>query len=235
MISPLVTGPWLELDETESTQEAARALLASGEPAGVVFAHHQTRGRGRFERSWHSQRGESLTMSLVFGHYADHPRPWLIGMAVAIAAAGAAHSRLMWPNDLMLDGKKLGGILTELIPDSHGRRIPVVGVGINVGSLDLPTELADRATSLALHRPGEYSPTSLAREIVARISDLPEPTDWPALRAAWMLFDATPGKRYLLASGEEAVAIGLGPTGELLCSVDGETRSVLAAEAMGFD
>ena len=117
---------WLELDETASTQDEALHRLTEPDGPDVVFASHQTSGRGRFGRTWHSNRGESLTMSLILRTAADHPRPWLCGMIAAIEAARLLDCRVRWPNDLTLDGRKLGGILTDVKPDQNGRMIPVL-------------------------------------------------------------------------------------------------------------
>jgi BirA family transcriptional regulator, biotin operon repressor / biotin---[acetyl-CoA-carboxylase] ligase len=223
---------WVSLEEAESTQTVAAEFVRAGARVGVVFAAEQTAGRGRFGRPWASVRGDSLTFSLVFHNYADHPRPYLIGMSVAAAAAGTLHSQLRWPNDLVEGGRKVGGILTELILDSHGRRIPVVGVGINLNQSEFPVELEDIATSIAQVRGGLYDPETIGRRILKRLMTLPEPATWSDLAPIWGLFDATPGKKFQLPSGEVAVALGVGSEGQLLCSVDGETRSVLAADAI---
>jgi len=223
---------WIEVDETESTQALAAAALQSGKPTGVILAHNQTQGRGRFGRVWVSQRGDSLTYSLLFHDYADLSHPYLVGMAVAVAAAGALHCQLQWPNDLVIGGKKVGGILTELMLDRDGARVPVVGVGINLNQAEFPSEIAHRATSLHLAHGGHYDAKEVALRILSRLQSLPEPTSWSSLAPIWMLFDATPGKRYRVPTGEEAIALGIGPEGQLLCSVDGESQSVMAAEAL---
>ncbi|MFQ3587997.1 MAG: biotin--[acetyl-CoA-carboxylase] ligase [Fimbriimonadaceae bacterium] len=234
MKGPLENGSWLDLEEIASTQTVVGRYLRGELPGpvpGIVFARNQTEGKGRFGRTWISRPDESLTFSMVFGQYVGHEKPWLIGMAVAIAAAGAVHCQLRWPNDLTVAEKKLGGILTELMPDSSGRLVPVVGVGINLTQTEFPEEIAETATSLAMHRAGPFNPRQIAEKIVERIADLPEPDSWSDLEPIWSLFDATPGKRYRLQSGEEAIAIGVGPEGELLCAVNGEPRTVMAAEA----
>lgn len=223
---------WSILDEVESTQDIAAEILTSGWPVGGVIARDQTKGRGRFGRVWKSQPGDSLTMSLIFRDYADHPKPYLVGMAVAIAAAGVLHGQLRWPNDLTESGLKLGGILTEMIIDVTGRRVPVVGVGINLNQREFPEEIAHLATSAALVHGGSYDAVHIAKKIVDRLESLPEPTGWDVLAPIWNLFDATPGKRFRLMSGEEAVALGIGSEGQLLCSVDGESQAVMAADAI---
>lgn len=232
MKSPLDLGIWDAYDEVESTQLIAAQRLKNGDPIGVVFAKHQTQGKGRFDREWHSKEGDSLTMSLIFRDYADHPAPHLIGMAVACTVAGAIHSELQWPNDLVFGDKKVGGILTELLPDEKGKRVPVVGIGLNLNQKMFPEEIKDRAISLAMYRGGAYDSETMAKRIIERLPLLPEPNSWADLRPVWMLFDHTPGKSYKLPDGSEGIALGVGPEGRLICAVDGESTSVLAAEAI---
>lgn len=233
MKSPTYNGEhWAELESVETTQSLAAAYLRNSEPVGVIFAHEQTAGKGRMGRTWLSKEGDSLTFSLLFRAYADHPKPYLVGMAAALAAAGVLHCQLRWPNDLVFGPLKVGGILTELLPDAEGRLVPVVGIGINLNQTDFAPEIASFATSLSKARGGHYNPQLIAHRIVERFATLPEPTAWSALAPIWSLFDFTPGKHYKLPSGEEAIALGIGSEGQLLCSVDGESRAVLAAEAL---
>jgi BirA family biotin operon repressor/biotin-[acetyl-CoA-carboxylase] ligase len=228
----LISGRWVEFDEVDSTQNLAAQMLASGEDVGVVFAHNQVSGRGRFGRPWFSQRGESLTASLVFHDYADHPLPHLIGMSVAVAAAGALFSQLRWPNDLIIGGRKVGGILTELLPDAQNRRVPVVGLGLNLNQTSFPEEIAEIATSLSIAHGKTFEAEAVLRLILSRLQELPEPDSWSSLAPIWNVFDKTAGKMYRLADGALANAVGVGSDGQLLCSVDGESRIVLAAEAV---
>lgn len=232
MRSPLASSILVEYDQVESTQDLAIADVKDGGSAGVILAFDQTKGRGRFDREWISHPGESLTMSLIFREYADHPKPHLIGMAMAIAAAGAIHSQIRWPNDLTIHQRKVGGILTELISDPSGRLIPVVGIGINLNQTTFPPEIADLATSVHLQTHRVYDPREMASAIINRMATLPEPNNWTDLAIPWSLFDDTPGKRYKLFSGEEGTALSVGGEGQLLCAVDGETVAVLAAEAL---
>ena len=223
---------WTVLDEVDSTQRYAAACLRDGADVGVVFAHDQLKGRGRFGRPWISARGESLTMSIVFTEYTGHPRPWLVGMATACACAEVLDCRLRWPNDLGLDGYKLGGILTELLPDRFGRTVPVVGLGINLLQTEFPEDLAQVATSVAIRRGSSPQPLALARQIIGRLADMPDPSRWEDIEPVWTSHDATPGKRYRLPSGGEAVAVKVGAGGELMCTVEGTAKTVLAADAI---
>jgi len=233
MKSPTAFGEqWTEVDSAPTTQALAAKYLVEDSPIGVVYAHEQTAGKGRLGRTWLSKEGDSLTFSMIFRAYADHPKPYLVGMAASLAAAGVLHCQIRWPNDLVIGTLKIGGILTELLPDSQGRLVPVVGMGINLNQTEFAPEIASFATSLALSRGGMYDPQLIAHKIVERLAILPEPSNWSDLAPIWNVFDFTPGKRYKLATGEEAIALGIGSDGQLLCSVDGESRSVLAAEAL---
>jgi BirA family biotin operon repressor/biotin-[acetyl-CoA-carboxylase] ligase len=222
----------LILDEVGSTQDAAKKLLEEGSDVSIVMAHNQVTGRGRLGRQWVSKPYDSLTTSFIFHDYADHPRPYLVGMALAIAVAAATHSELRWPNDVIFGLRKAGGILTELFTNSAGKKVPVVGIGINMNQTEFPEPIQEIATSLALEHGRPYSADALVRLILEGIERLPEPKTWADLRPAWDLFDRTPGKLYRLPSGEMAVGLGIGSEGQLLCSVDGESRTVLAAEAL---
>lgn len=220
------------LEETATTQAIVSEAVRAGEGPGAVLALHQSAGKGRFDRVWLSEPGASLNLSLAMRGYEDHPEPWLVGMGIAIAAAGLLHCQLRWPNDLVLDGKKLGGILTELIRDPEGRLVPVVGIGVNLNQAEFPPELRAIATSLFLHRAGTWDPREVAHSLLARLADVPEPTSWRALEHAWSLFDDTPGKHYRLPDGLEATALSIGPHGELLCAVNGESTTVMAGDAI---
>lgn len=231
MKCPTLNHNRLNLPEVGSTQSIAAQLLKGAEAPGLIVAESQTSGRGRFGRTWHSKPGESLCMSLLFHEYADHPKPWLIGMSVAIAAAGAIKSQLQWPNDLTINKRKVGGILTEMLANESGQRIPVVGIGINLAQEQFPDDINERATSLLIERGMAPDSELIIRSICDRLKSLPEPASWLDLVAAWELFDDTPGKRYRLPDGQIAISLGIGPEGELIGSVEGETVSVMAAEA----
>jgi BirA family biotin operon repressor/biotin-[acetyl-CoA-carboxylase] ligase len=141
-----------------STNDEARRLARAGAPEGMlVVADYQTVGRGRLERRWEAPAGSSLLMSLVFRpHLAAHQvqrLTMICGLAAveAIEAQTGLYVGLKWPNDLVIDGAKLGGILTEI--ELAGKRVDyaVVGIGLNV-NLDpgqLPQDLLMVATSLS--------------------------------------------------------------------------------------
>ncbi len=130
--------------ETASTQDAARRLAAL--PGTIVVAWRQTAGRGRLGRAWADTLEEGIAASFVVTAPGQTER---LAVACAVAAARAAESVLdrsvgiKWPNDIVVDGRKLAGILIE----QSGERA-VVGIGMNVLQTRWPPRLADRAVSL---------------------------------------------------------------------------------------
>ena len=135
------------VEETESTNQLAR----SGRPDDVFTADFQTAGRGRLDHRWLAERGQNLMMSAVLdvaGLGAEHAAtlPLAVGLAVVEALRSMVPSlKLKWPNDVLADGRKLAGILCE----RHGDNA-IAGIGVNVLQREFPSEIAVRATSLAL-------------------------------------------------------------------------------------
>lgn len=131
--------------ETVSTNLDARA----GRPGDVFTADFQTAGRGRLDHKWLSPPGANLMMSVVLSVGGLPPEqvatlPLVIGLAVCEGVGEAIRARLKWPNDVLVEGRKLAGILCERRGDDV-----IVGVGVNVGQVEFPPEIAARATSLA--------------------------------------------------------------------------------------
>jgi len=119
-----------------------------------VLAEEQTAGRGRAGRSWHSERGAGLCVTVLLRPKLSPVQAPLLTMLAGLSAHTAVLAQtglaaeLKWPNDLLLNGKKLGGILTEMYAEPNAVRFVIVGIGINVGQEKFPGELAGTATSL---------------------------------------------------------------------------------------
>jgi BirA family biotin operon repressor/biotin-[acetyl-CoA-carboxylase] ligase len=205
--------PRLHLRSTGSTNDRARELAATGAPHGtMVTAHAQTAGRGRQGRTWTAPPGRALVASIVIR---EPPRllPLLAGVAVAEVIGSGA--KLKWPNDVLLDGRKVAGILVEGRPQESWA---VLGIGLNVAlrESDFPPELRDTAATLGLE-PEAIEPTLerllelLERWLVAEPGDV-----LAAVRAR----DALLGERVKWAAGE---GIGGG--------IDGDGRLIVATDA----
>ena len=148
------------LARVDSTNAALAKLAAQGAPEGaVVVAEEQGAGRGRMARGWHSPPGVGLYCSILLRPQIEVAQvtslPLVVGLAVADAIAPylpVAPPQVKWPNDILIGGKKVCGILCELQAERDGSHHVVAGIGLNVnfGANDFPAELRPRATSIAL-------------------------------------------------------------------------------------
>lgn len=140
-------------ESTDSTNVQAKRLAEEGaENKLVVVAETQTAGRGRKGRDWSSPPGKNLYFSLMLrpDFAPDKASMLTIVMAVAVKRAinDVACVQIKWPNDIVADGKKLAGILTEMHMDAGAIKDVVIGVGINVKNQDFPEDISRTATSL---------------------------------------------------------------------------------------
>jgi BirA family transcriptional regulator, biotin operon repressor / biotin---[acetyl-CoA-carboxylase] ligase len=141
--------------KTDSTNRVAMELGYAGEPEGtVVLAEAQTAGRGRSGRIWHSEKGTGLYFTVLLRPRLSPAQAPLLTMLAGISAQTATAAQtgmvpeLKWPNDLLLNGKKVGGILTEMHAEPNAVRFVIVGIGVNVNQEKFPPELSGTATSI---------------------------------------------------------------------------------------
>jgi BirA family biotin operon repressor/biotin-[acetyl-CoA-carboxylase] ligase len=146
-------------DSTGSTNADAIALAERGAPhLSVVAAGHQTAGRGRLGRAWETVPGSSMLVSVVLRPAIEPEAASLIPLLAAICMGEACgggfgiHTSIKWPNDLVVNDRKLAGILPEAKVSGGALEYVVVGVGVNLyqRTEDFPSELQDRATSVVL-------------------------------------------------------------------------------------
>lgn len=155
-----------------STNTMAMAAAAEGAPQGTVFvAEEQTAGRGRGLNSWVSERSTGIYCSVVLRPPLPPSEVLVLSLAAGLAVQAAIHqvdSRvapdLKWPNDVLIDGKKACGILTEMNSEATQVRYIVVGIGINVNQKSFPPELG--ATSLRMVTGSEWSRVELAAALL---------------------------------------------------------------------
>jgi BirA family transcriptional regulator, biotin operon repressor / biotin---[acetyl-CoA-carboxylase] ligase len=155
-----------------STNTAAMAAAAEGAPEGSVFlAEEQTAGRGRGANSWQSPRSTGIYCSVVLRPNLPPSEVLVLSLAAGLAVHAAIQqvdSRitpdLKWPNDVLIGGKKVCGILTEMNAEATRVRYIVVGMGINVNQATFPKELG--ATSLQLESGSEWSRVELAAALL---------------------------------------------------------------------
>lgn len=234
----------LRLDEVDSTQRAARALIDQGALHGtVVVARHQTAGRGRLGRAWHSDEGGLWLSMIVRGAVPATRAPRLTLGAAALALDAldsigglAARAAIKWPNDLLLPHavpaprlgpwRKVGGLLLEgVLLDGGVVRAAVLGVGIDVRrpSHGFPAELADVATSLqdaGVDIEVDAVLDALAPRLQARLLDALEDAAFAELLAVLRARSATLGRR-VEVDGVVGLAERLDDEGALCLRDDG--------------
>ncbi|MGI9022171.1 MAG: biotin--[acetyl-CoA-carboxylase] ligase [Acidimicrobiales bacterium] len=229
--------------EVDSTNRVALDLARSGAPEGVVVvADHQTAGRCRRGRTWEAPPGSSLMVSVVL-HLLDS-EPELAPMAGALAAADACADvagfapDLKWPNDLVVDGRKLGGVLAERVPAGEGGPEAIVlGLGLNVSwPGPLPASLGDTAVTAEMVAGVPVDRTLLLDAYLARLDAR---LSWRASHAGTLVDDyrrrcVTLGRavRVELPGGEgfDGIATDVDDDGSLLVASAGTVRRVTAGD-----
>jgi BirA family biotin operon repressor/biotin-[acetyl-CoA-carboxylase] ligase len=157
-----------------STNTAAMAAAAAGAPEGTVLvSEEQTAGRGRGDHTWHSVRSAGIYCSVILRPPMAPSDVLVLSLAAGLAVYSAveqtgraANLDLKWPNDLLIDGKKFCGILTEMAAEATHVRQVVVGIGLNVNHRSFPVELQNIATSLRLATGTEWSRVELATALL---------------------------------------------------------------------
>jgi len=198
----------LFVEEVDSTQRVAIEWVQQNRREwDAVCADHQTAGRGRQGSQWHDEPGTSLLVSIVLWDVPLPNPPGLLGITAAIATAEALEStfaplqvQLKYPNDLIVQGRKLGGVLVE-IADS----VAVVGIGVNLTQRCFPEALREHAISVwqALEPAPSMEISNLRAPLIERIGTRLKQLAAEAaqigiaqLYALWQLRDVTPGRLY---------------------------------------
>ena len=251
-IEQILTGrfgrPATYLPQTDSTNERALKLLMDGAEEGtLVVAGHQTSGRGRRGRRWESPEGTGLLFSLILKPLSPEVLEILtttVGIAVATAVReiSRVEAQLKWPNDVVVAGRKLAGVLVESRLSSGGIEGSVAGVGLNVTwPVDEPEAEALNATSLALllGDTGEVpSRLDLLKEIIRELEKTyallhDESGRAEVVKRATELSSVLGHEvvvRFADGSILEGRATGLSPTGELQLEIDGRAETVRVGE-----
>jgi BirA family biotin operon repressor/biotin-[acetyl-CoA-carboxylase] ligase len=215
------------LRTTTSTSDEAKLAAKRGAPHGSTWVtEEQTAGRGRQGRAWVSPRGENLLFSTLVRVACPPARLPPIALAVGLAvrdavaaAAPAAHPLIKWPNDVLVDGKKIAGVLVEAITMGARVEAVVVGVGVNVHTRAFPDDIADRATSVALVAAAPPDRGALLADVLRRLdADLHVVVarGLGLLRARLDACDAVRGRRVRSDVGDEGTAEGIDEDGRLL-------------------
>jgi BirA family biotin operon repressor/biotin-[acetyl-CoA-carboxylase] ligase len=237
--------------ELDSTNTRARELAESGAAEGeIVIAESQTQGRGRLGRRWESPPLSNLYLSIVLRPGLPPKHAPQITLAAAVALVETVGSFLprppviKWPNDILIDGKKLAGILTEAACDTECVQYVILGIGLNLNyrAETMPETLRQRATSMA-----DLAGENLSREtvLVRLIHDLDrcygelEESGFAALRPRWETHFGLRGRRVRVELGDQTIigrAQGIDHEGALIVDTDDEQRrSIIAGDVIPLE
>lgn len=238
---PLYQFPFSLKQETGSTNDDLRVLAEQGAPEGtVLFSERQMEGRGRRGRSWFATAGDALQFSLLLRPPVPPGRGTLIPLLAAAAVYRALTSLgidgvgIKWPNDVLIDGKKVCGILCEMSVSLEGIDYALLGMGLNVSTAagDFPAELQESACSLRSATGKTWDRAEVWVRILQETATLVQMLwkgDTESILEEWKEGAVTPGQEVDVTLGDGTVASGkaggVTPEGALILTLkDGSER-----------
>ncbi|HVG77886.1 MAG TPA: biotin--[acetyl-CoA-carboxylase] ligase [Patescibacteria group bacterium] len=237
MTTPDAAPALVRLGRVDSTQTVAFALAADGAAdRTVVVAQAQTAGRGRHGRLWLDEPGASLLTSIILRPRLEPARLPTLSLAAGVAVVEALERvtglkpRLKWPNDVLVDGRKLAGILLEsrISPSP----LVVLGIGVNLAQRVFPADLAERATSVRLATGRRVDADALLTALLESLDAWRtrlETEGWAPIRERWRALTETLGRRVSI-DGVEGVAVDVDEDGALIVAEGDVRRRVVAGE-----
>ena len=238
-------GRIVYFDATDSTNAQARRLAEAHAPHGtLVVSDRQDGGKGRRGRSWASPSGVGIWMSLILRPEIAPSSASMLTLAAALAVREGIQEEtglsplIKWPNDLVLNGKKICGILTEMSTELMEIQYVITGIGINVNQREFPSEIRDTATSLSLEAGRCFRRSSLIAAILKAFEKdyaaFLKTGDLSLLLEEYNACLVNRGKEVCILdpSGEyRAVAEGIDESGSLLVTLpDGTRREIISGE-----
>lgn len=224
------------VDETDSTNQLAFRLAEEGAEDGlVVIADRQTGGKGRLGRRWESPGGVNLYCSVILRPAMPPVRAPQLTFLSAVAVARAVESvtrlcpQIKWPNDILVDGLKVAGLLNEMSSETDTIHFVVLGIGVNLNMEreQFPETLRHPASSLMLKSGARVSRVEFTRALLTSLDDLYQDylqQGFAPIRAEWLSRSMVLGRRVRVASGDEVTVgtvAGIDDDGALLLQRDG--------------
>lgn len=224
----------LYYQEVKSTNETAKEIASTCGNGTIVLAEVQTGGRGRLSRSWRSPTG-GVWMSLVLKPDIALVNAYRINMAVSVAIARTLfqlyglNTGIKWPNDILVNGRKICGILMEVSAEMDRLEYAVVGIGINA-NIDVNEFPSDwNATSLSRETGGQVSRNQLIQTLLREIETAYDQMSTPKISSEWRERSVTLGRYVRITNSEgdvEGSAVSLGDDGALFIRLKGEPGEI---------
>ncbi|WP_108671149.1 biotin--[acetyl-CoA-carboxylase] ligase [Peribacillus acanthi] len=230
----------------DSTQKVAHTLANEGAGEGtIVIAEEQVQGKGRMARNWHSPKYTGIWMSTILKPNIPIHRAPQLTLLAAVAVVQAIEEvtdlspMIKWPNDILVNGKKITGILTEMQAESDKINSIILGIGINVNQKreDFPEELQEKASSLNIETGSEYSRAKIVQTLLAKLETLYElylSKGFIPIKLLWESYAISIGTEITATTINQVLkgkAIGITDEGVLLLQDDeGTTHSIYSAD-----
>ena len=225
-------------DTVGSTNDVARELALNGAPEGtVVVAAEQTKGRGSRGRVWLSAPGENLLVSVILRPNIPAERLGELAFVASVAVAGTIRecceldASIKWPNDVRVSGKKIAGIIVETTKDAA-----IIGIGLNVNWTNLPEEIVDTATSVAIESGRRVDADCVLKALLADLDiayGVYRARGFSRTLHDWRQLESTTGKEVIIEVNGDSVqgfAVDIDEHGSLVVELaTGERRSIPAA------
>ncbi len=242
---PWSAGEILYTEQIDSTNEAAKRGGQAGAPQGTVYqADTQSAGKGRRGRSWYSGAENNLYFTILLRPSLSPEKASMLTIVMAYAVTQAIRqytgleAMIKWPNDIVVNGKKVCGILSEMKLSGTTVQYCVIGVGINVEQRHFANDIADKATSLVIEGAAAWNREELLQKILGyfwkEYLSFEKEESLKSIREQYdaLLINLGRQVRVLDPKGEyEGIAKGITETGELLVALaDGRIEKIYAGE-----
>ncbi|MEG1472968.1 MAG: biotin--[acetyl-CoA-carboxylase] ligase [Christensenella sp.] len=251
VLKPEYVNFWIEkphgelewLNEVDSTNEYAKLKAREGAQGGSVYvAERQTKGKGRMARGWIADAGDAIMMSVILRPAFEPTKAPAVTFAAALGVVDAVRrvcgvdTKIKWPNDIVYNGKKICGILTEMSSDMDSVEYIVCGMGLNVNQEKFVDEIAQKAISLRMIVGNKINRVQLCGALTDSVFDYYEKYVEGGIDAIFDEYCANSviiGKEIKVLSANETVTgicVGFTRQGALVLNADGEKRTFLAGE-----
>lgn len=229
----------IQLEEVDSTNEYAKKLVVQEDNRGpyVIIADHQTRGKGRLGRLWESPRGMGLWMSIILKSGRSHEEMAWTNFMVSVTVCETLREltrlplELKWPNDILINGKKICGILMETV-NKNREVFLIIGIGININQQNFPEPLDSTATSLFIETQTVWDRWIILAKIISRFDDNNANLS-PEIITRWKSLSGMLGHRVTVVQGNhtfEAIATDIAKDGALVVERNGRTEKLYAGD-----
>ena len=231
------------LDEVDSTNNYARLMADKINSDFLVVADMQTLGKGRMGRSWSSPAGIGIFMSLCIKPEMSVEKASMITLVTAVSLCDAIeelypiNATIKWPNDIVINSKKISGILTEMSSDMDGIKYIISGMGINVNNKEFPDDIKDMASSILLETGILADRSNLIAAVIyhfyKNMNIFLKTGDMSGLKENYENHLVNIGKDVKILDPKgiyQGVALGIDETGALLVNAEGKIKRIISGE-----